>query len=198
MNEVPPIVPGASKNRKRFPWIWIAISIVIFFFAIAAIFLGFIIWHSWPDAKSADAGFKKARKTIDPELLRAWAMGEVPKYLPTNSFFAPKIPDSEIPAYLEKLYSEPVEDVTIWRIVGYTNIIINKAGSNSVSELGITMRAGQTNGGIVHICWGGPFFHWMFEVGPTNFVLPPDPFVSAVEWVPGIYYTREDTAHPFQ
>ena len=199
MNEVPPIVSGASKTRKRFPWKWIIISIVILFFAAPAFFVGFIILDPWPNAGSADAGFKRAKKTIGPELLRAWAMGEVPKYLQhTNDFFPSVIPNSEIPAYLEKLYLEPVEDVTIWRDAGDTNITINKAGSQQMDQLEITMRAAQTNGGIVEVCWGGPFFHWKFEIGPTNFVLPPDSFVTAVEWVPGIYYTREDTAHPFK
>lgn len=131
----------------------------------------FIIIHSLPDTAMADAGFKKAKKTIDPELLRTWALEEIPKFPPsTNSFFAPKIPNTEVPIYMQKLYSEPVEDACV-------------------------QHGDQPD---VTISWGGPFFHWMFYIGSTNFVLPKDSETTIVQWVPGIYYSREDTVHPFK
>ncbi|HXB59986.1 MAG TPA: hypothetical protein VNU95_10495 [Candidatus Acidoferrales bacterium] len=190
MNEAPTISSGASKSRRRFLWAWI-ILIILAVFCSPFIFAGlFFLLNPLPTAKAADAGFKKAKETIDPEQLRAWAMGEIPKYPPqANSIFPPKILNSEIPNYLQKLYSEHVEDAYVYREPDSTNIVMTNG------PMQIIKNAGQTN---ITIFWGGPFFHWMLEIGATNYVPEKDPQVMIIEWVPGIYYAREDTVHPFQ
>jgi hypothetical protein len=146
-----------------------------------------------------DAGFKKAKKAIAPERLRARALGEVPGHLRSQSdSFPGKIIDSEIPEYLLKPYPKPVEDAVVMGDVDFKNIARNRAGLRQVGELETTEHASQTNGGLAQVCRSGPFVHWMADEGPTNFVLPPDPLVTTVQWVPGIYYTCEDTVHPFR
>ena len=49
----------------------------------------------------ADEGFKRAKRTIDPEELRSWASREIKKRGVT-----------EIPDYIQKLYPGGPEDVT--------------------------------------------------------------------------------------
>jgi hypothetical protein len=79
------------------------------------------------------------------------------------------IPNSEIPIYIRNLYSYPPTDIEV-----------------------------ETN--TVTIWWGGGFFHWMIDIGPTNFTetTGAENIYTTVEWVPGIYYSREDTRHPFK
>jgi predicted negative regulator of RcsB-dependent stress response len=81
MNEVPPINSGASESGKFRLWIILFVIVVI----IAGI-SGFKYWISIPprEVVEADAGFKKAEKTINPEQLRAWALDEIQKYSVTN------------------------------------------------------------------------------------------------------------------
>jgi hypothetical protein len=54
--------------------------------------------------------------------------------------------------------------------------------------------------GSVIIYWGGGFFHWTIDIGPTNDAETTGSTndYKTVEWVPGIYYSREDTRHPFK
>jgi hypothetical protein len=170
MNQELPTNSGISKRTKKII-LGFVITIICVPVLVVLIFCAAFFWYPDVTLHDADAGFRKAKKTINPEQLRAWALEEIPKYpQPTNDIFAPKIPNSEIPSYMQKLYSESVEDAII-------------------------QHDGQS---CVQICWGGPFFHWMFYIGSTNFVLPNDSYVTSVEWVPGIYYSREDTAHPFK
>lgn len=171
MNEVPTENTGASKRIRKILW-GIVVTIICIPFILVLNFVYLVFTEPSRIVHVADAGFKKAEKTIDPEQLRAWALKEIPKYpFPTNTIFAPKILNSEIPDYVQALYSQPVENACVFNENGVTNVTIS---------------------------WGGPFFHWMLAIGPTNFVYPKDPEVTAVEWVPGVYYVREDTRHPFQ
>ena len=82
----------------------------------------------------ADEGFKKAKKTINPEDLRSWALEEI-KNAGTNTF----IPEPKVPKYLQNLYSDPPEFAEVdgntiaivwgggffhWRInIGSTNFV---------------------------------------------------------------------------
>jgi hypothetical protein len=122
----------------------------------------------------ADAGFKKATQTIDPEKLRAWALEEIAKHKPsTNDFAGKDIPDSEIPSYIQALYPYPAEDATV---------------------------RFDENQPYVMIVWGGGFFHWKIDIGSTNLIgtTGSGNHFTTVEWAPGIYYSREDTRHPFK
>jgi hypothetical protein len=166
----PPTNFGAWKLGKSLLWIicitfLIAVSFVTFK-------VGTYIWifyqvgideHS--AVEEADDGFKKARATIDPEKLRAWALEELSKKRITNT----NPPDSEIPIYIHNLYADPPGDFTV-------------------------------DNDTVTIYWGGGFFHWMIDIGSTNYTESTGATndYTTVEWVPGIYYSREDTRHPFE
>ena len=179
---------GVSKKVKRI--IWIIIITVVGFPILAIVSVWTLIsFDTSRTLHKADAGFRKAKQTIDPEQLRTWALQEIAKNPTNNGIFSPKIPNSEIPSYMQKLYSQPVEDAVIWKFPSNTNFVLLTVNSNSVEQIG------QTN---VTIFWGGPFFHWMFEIGPTNFVPPLDSEVKTAEWVPGIYYGRENTVDPIK
>jgi len=146
---------------------WILLSLVSCIF-IFIILKGFYFWLSIPPryVVMADAGFKKAKMTIDSEKMRTWALMEIAKGQHA-------IPDSEIPDYIQKLYDEPVEGA----------LVENDAGTDHVE-----------------LIWGGGFFHWGFSVGSTNYFLAAgvQNTYTMAEWVPGIYYGREDTAHKIQ
>jgi hypothetical protein len=169
MNQEPPTISGASNSKKFFLW-----TILFLVGAIITGVAGFKYWLSIPprEVVEADAGFKKAEKTINPEQLRAWALDEIQKYSVTNGA---NLPNSEIPDYIQNLYSVPVEDFSVFP-------------KTSERE------------GSVTICWGGGFFHWMIDIGPTNDIETTGATnnFTIVEWVPGIYYSREDTRHPFK
>src|ERR1700691_255286 len=138
MNEVPPTISVASKTNIFFLW-----ATLFIFAAIIADFFGFKYWISIPprEVVEADAGFKKAEKTTNPEQLRAWALEEIQKHSVTNEA---NLPNSEIPNYIQNLYSIPIEDFSVYP-------------KTSKSE------------GSVIIFWGGGFFHWTIEIGSTNY-----------------------------
>ena len=146
------------------------ITLLVLLFVFCAI--GFYVWLGYQFKKGADAvlkeaddGFKKARVTIDPEKLRAWALEDISKKQNTNTNRS----DSKIPIYIQNLYSDPPEDFTV-------------------------------NTNCVTIYWGGGFFHWMIDIGSTNFVEATGihDISTTIEWVPGIYYSRENIRHPFK
>ena len=58
----------------------------------------------------------------------------------------------------------------------------------------------SVNESCVVLMWGGGFFHWEIDIGPTNYTETTgvENIHTTVEWVPGIYYSREDTRHPFK
>jgi len=175
MNEEPPPTSGAQKPKNLL--LWIVALIILIFVTFVTYKVGTYVWlfHNAMIAadqvlNEADGGFKKARETINPEQLRAWALQEIQKHSVTNEA---NIPNSEIPSYIQKLFLEPVEDAGVYKYADETNVTI---------------------------CWGGGFFHWKIDIGPTNFTettgVTND--FTTVEWVPGIYYSREDTRHPFK
>ena len=157
MNQQPPKRSGAQLIFNIFTAAVILVIVAIFCLPS---------WFYFSPSKivaNADAGFKKAKQTIDPEKLRAWALKEIPQYTqPTNEIIPPKIKKAEIPSCIQSLYSQAPEDAFVQKE------------------------------GYVQIFWGGPFFHWSLEIGPTNFVPAPDSHVKTAEWIPGIYYNRED------
>jgi hypothetical protein len=159
MNEGPPIISGVSSSKTFFLW-----TILFLVGAIIAGVACFKYWLSIPpkEVVQADGGFKKAKATIDPEKLRAWALEEIQKYSATNE---PSIPNSEIPSYIQKLFREPPEDA------------------------GVVKNGDQR---FIEFIWGGPFFHWYIDIGSTNFAPPIDSKVTTVKWVSGIYFGRED------
>jgi hypothetical protein len=113
----------------------------------------------------ADAGFRRAKKTIDPEQLRAWALATVKSHNGTNGYIH-HVENSELPDYILNLYSIPPE--MAWASP--------KATDQDV---------------LVGIVWGGGFFHWGFYIGTTNYVMEPSGDHVIAEWTPGIYYAHE-------
>jgi hypothetical protein len=154
VNQEPPNNSGAKKIVKIF-------SAAIIVMIAAVFFLIIWVWITPPKVVvEADAGFKRAKQTIDPEQLRAWALESIKRWPSTNGAHA--IPESDIPKYIRNLYSYSPEDATV---IGDT----------------------------VTIFWGGGFFHWVIEVGPTNYVRSTDdsPSYQTIEWTRGIYYSHE-------
>src|SRR6266705_6860904 len=132
MNEVPLVNSGASKNKKPFPWTWIVLAFVL---GVPVFFVGYIISLPVRTVREADAGFRKAKTTIDPEQLRSWALATAKSHKGTNGY-SHEVIISEIPDYMKKLYS--VEPEHAWA---------------------------DPNTGTVGIIWGGGFFHWGFYIG---------------------------------
>ncbi|HSY20330.1 MAG TPA: hypothetical protein VK815_18445 [Candidatus Acidoferrales bacterium] len=152
MNQEPPKKSGAQLILKIF-----AAAVIIVMAAVSS--LAAWLYFSTPKiVADADAGFRKAKQTIDPEKLRAWALESITRWPDTNG--SQKIPDSEIPEYLHNLYPTPPEDAFV-------------------------------TGGVVSVFWGGGFFHWVIEVGPTNYVSGERSEYQTVEWTNGIYYSHE-------
>lgn len=128
---------------------------------------GFIFVQCTAIIYRADEGFKRAQRTINPEELRSWAFQEIRKRGDTDN---PDIPRSEIPSYIRDLYPGGPE-----------------------SAVAISGRGGQQP--RVVIFWGGGFFHWVIEIGDTNY---SKPYVNEItdyrynfKWTNGIYYSRE-------
>jgi hypothetical protein len=168
MSEVPPTISGVLKSKKPFPWTWIILAAVL---CVPVIFIGSFAAIPLITIYQADEGFRKAKKSIDPEQLRAWALESIKSYSGTNGY-SEDISQSKIPDYIKNLYSTPPEQA--W---------VNPKTSKSE--------------GCVMIMWGGGFFHWGLNIGNTNF---SEPFNSQnqeypynFEWVSGIYYTRESS-----
>lgn len=95
MKPEPPNKTGVQKT--------IIIFAAAITFIIAAVFIaGFIWWHTPPRfVVEADAGFKKAKSTIDPEVVRAWALECIQKNA-SRKEIANLMPES-----MRNLYGEP-------------------------------------------------------------------------------------------
>jgi len=170
MNPSPPKICETRKREKR--WLGLVLIAVVVIPVIAAsIFYGRFYVYGFLSARNAlrtaDAGFKKAKQTINPEELRTWALETIKRYPDTNDG-SPSIPPSEIPKFVRDLYSQPPFDT-----------IVLQRGSNQSSVL---------------FMWGGGLFAWSIEVGQTNLISETNPeYPRSFTWVPGIYYTRESS-----
>jgi hypothetical protein len=164
MNEVPPTNIGASTTRKFFPW---TSMVTAAFLCALVLFLGYFLSIPLQIVRDADAGFRKAKKTIQPEQLRSWALESIRSYTGTNGY-SQEIPISEIPPSIKTLYS----------------IASEKAWATPKSA---------DSEAFVLIYWGGGFFHWGFYIGSTNFTVSTNLEMDhqIAEWVPGIYYMHE-------
>ncbi|NOS70437.1 MAG: hypothetical protein HOP33_10955 [Verrucomicrobia bacterium] len=162
MNEAPSNASSASKTRKRFPWVK-ALALVL---CVPVLFIGNFVAASLIAIHKADSGFRKAKQTIRPEEIRAWALEAIKNYPATNGYSI-TIPKSEIPSYLKNLYTTSPENA--W----------------------VSPKTGDSEG-CVMIMWGGGFFHWGMNIGPTNFVPRTNhQYPKAFMLSPGIYYLRE-------
>jgi hypothetical protein len=165
MNESPPNGAGVPNKRKSFRWKWLILSI----FLVPALLTGSFLAMPMMIIYQADEGFKKAKRTVDPEKLRVWAIDMVRTTSFTN-MCSQDLPRSKIPDFVNSLYSDHPEAV-----------LVNPPNSE--------------RNGTVTIFWGGGFFHWVMDIGETNFSMPhksenPE-YPYNFEWVPGIYYSRE-------
>ena len=160
MDAAPQEKSGASKRRNRL------VRVVLTLIAILAVVVVFIVTSpfvaSYLVVYQADEGFKRAKKTIDPEQLRAWALKEVQNHGETNS--SSDISNSEIPTAIRNLYSYPPESA----FISENTVIVMWGGG----FFGWSVQIGNTN------------FSLPFKSGnpdlPYNF-----------KWVEGIYYSRE-------
>jgi hypothetical protein len=164
MNEAPKTNYGASEVKRRVPWIWIILLLVA---AITAGISHYELWLSTPaeDVIQADKGFKKAKETINPEELRAWALKEIPKCSVTNEDGQIFIPNSDIPSYIKELFGEPPVEASVGEYRGEK---------------------------YVSFSWGGAFFDWGIAIGSTNLASPFNSEETTTRWVPGIYFARYD------
>jgi hypothetical protein len=128
---------------------------------VPVIFIGSFAAIPFMAVYKADSGFKKAEKTIDPEELRQWALQEIESHSSTNGF----ILNSEIPDKIRNLYD-------------YTP----SAGVVSKTE---------DHEACVMVMWGGGFFSWGFDIGPTNYAASTNFDYTPFIWRPGIYYRHE-------
>lgn len=134
---------------------------------LVLIFPGIIFVQCVTTIYRADEGFKRARRTIDPEELRRWAFQEIKKREDADN---PEIPGPEIPDYIRNLYPGGPESA---------EAISGRDGSQP----------------RVVIFWGGGFFHWVIEIGNTNYFKPyvsenPE-YPHNYQWTNGIYYSHE-------
>jgi hypothetical protein len=169
MNPLPPKISETAKHKRR--WLWAAlIALVVIPITVATvaalIFVGRFIHAMRQTVRNADAGFQKAKQTINPEELRAWALETIKRHPETNDG-SPIIPESEIPKYIRDLFPQ-----TPYTWVGKD----------------------QDSNQSVEFSWGGGFFGWWIEVGPTNLARSTNSgYPRAFMWVPGIYYSRESS-----
>ena len=129
------------------------------------VFSGMIFLQCITTIYRADEGFRRAQRTINPEELRKWAFQEIKKRGGTEN---DDIPRSEFPDYIQKLYP---------------------GGPESASALA------DGDQSRVVIFWGGGFFHWVMEIGDTNYSKPFDSenpeYPHNYQWTNGIYYSHE-------
>ena len=94
MNQEPPTDSGVSKSTSQYSW-------VILVLVLCAVVIYFGFWATTPFniAFKADAGFRRAKKNIDPKQLQVWAIQEISKHPLTNDTqWLRDIPESEIPS----------------------------------------------------------------------------------------------------
>ena len=163
MNEALPTGSNDAGTLKLLAKIFGGVILALAGFAFALFLLMF-----WLPVHQADAGYRKIKRTVNPEDLRAWALEAIKKTSATNGMHR-EIPPSEMPVYLRNLYATPPEMAS--------------------AEPKI-----EQDGGNVFIMWGGGFFGWGFQIGPTNFVVTTHEHGPRVfEVAPGIYYFRDAT-----
>lgn len=124
-----------------------------------------------PNLQVADDGFIKARQSVNPEELRQWALTEMSQRPPKVGLDGTNIPMAEIPSNIYYLYPVPPGEVTAFNDKGQPYICF---------------------------AWGAGLFHWMIVVGQTNYAEPTGVWTdyTTARWTNGIYYSREDIAHP--
>jgi len=105
--------------------------------------------------------FTKVEQSINPEELRSWAAELVNKQA-----FGTKPKVSELPSNLLKLSAQPP----------------------SVSICSTNARSDQP---YLMLIYGGGFYHWGIDIGPTNFVRANDPAFTTIKWASGIYFRHE-------
>lgn len=152
---------GTSTNKPRSSWSWL---IPVALAAIPLMLIASLFAAPLVEIHKADSGFRRAQATIDSGALRLWAAGAIQKYSETNGS-ASEIPSSEIPTIMKNLYPSPAH---AW---------VNSKTADREA--------------CVMIMWGGGFFHWGFDIGPTNYLPIANPEYPKFKLAPGIYYQRD-------
>jgi hypothetical protein len=62
---------------------------------------------------------------------------------------------------------------------------------DSEFENGWIREASQNDSWCMTLIYGGGFFHYGIEIGPTNFLDSSSPQFTVIQWVPGIYFRHE-------
>jgi hypothetical protein len=164
MNDEPPTGRRSERRPKILFWPLLILAVVM---GLIIVVSGSVFWAPAMVLFQADEGFKHARKTVNAEELRQWALQETSKRSQTDD---PHIPAAEIPDSIRKLYSSPPEEA-----------LANPEYAGTPAH--------------VVIFWGGGFFHWVIEIGDTNYSRPylsgNGEYPYNFEWTNGIYYSRE-------
>jgi hypothetical protein len=161
-------VPHAGRRSGRFPksLFWPVVILVVVMGLIIVV-SGSVFFGPGMVLFQADEGFKHARKTVNAEELRQWALEEISKHAGTDES---RVPASEIPHFVKSLYSSPPNEVLV-------------------------IPARPPDPSYVIVAWGGGFFHWLIRIGDTNYSEPylsgNGEYPYSFEWTNGIYYTRE-------
>lgn len=111
--------------------------------------------------RSSHQFFSHIESTIDPEELRIWAAN-----LASKHGFETKPAASELPSDFLNLSSQR------------PRVLICSTNANNDQP-------------YVMLIYGGGFYHWGMDIGPTNFVRQNDPAFTTIQWVPGIYFRHE-------
>ena len=145
------------------------VTVVSVIFLGVALLSGYLAFRNWPRnaIRQADRGFENARRNIDPEKLRAWALSLVSNFPPTNtSYGVRELPGHRVPKSVEDIYRT----------------------TPRVSIFGARDEVGEH----VMLMWGGGHFNWALLIGQTNLPMRTDSNrFTNVKWVPGIYYRRD-------
>jgi hypothetical protein len=158
MSEAPPKTVDVSRRKGRSARRYVIVILLLLVLLPIGLFVAAPFWRAY----QADAGFKKAKKTIDPKQLLDWEQKIVTKYPFTNQTDDMLvIPRTEIPEQLQKLYARTTPTVVIFR---------------NDNELP-----------YVRVIWGGGFFGWHISIGRTNTLTTND----FGYWTQGVYYNRQ-------
>jgi hypothetical protein len=109
MSEVPTENSGAVKAKRSCLLMLIVLTVVLSA-PVFLLYMGCFSIGPFGLVNQADAGFRRAKKNIDPEQLRAWAFAINKAHSATND--SGKVKISEVPDYIKNLYSQEPEFVS--------------------------------------------------------------------------------------
>jgi hypothetical protein len=152
----------AAAAKAQLSWRRIGLVAIITLAAVAAL-IGFALYFNpiTSTHRSSHQFFSSVESKINPEELRIWAAN-----LASRHGFGSKPTVSELPDDFAELSSQ------------LPSILI--CSTNVSNEQPHVM-----------LIYGGGFYHWGIDIGPTNFIRQNNPAFTTIQWVPGIYFRHE-------